>query len=136
MTISLDGALALLALAPPPADDDDDAAPRSRAVRAAAYGALGAVGRGGETIGRLGPAGEAGDLVEESVDSPVPTSHEAYEDGVAWQVAAFAETLRHDVASFRLRLAHWEPEARADAVVPPESFNDGRPHARRRDEAG
>lgn len=134
MTIGLNTTLALLSLAPLPADEDGKV-PSLGAASAglpAVPGVLGAVGRIGETISPLGPVGEVGDLVEELVDSPVPTSHEACEEGVAWQVAAFAETLRHDVASFRMRLAHWEPEARADAVVPPESFNDARPHAQRR----
>lgn len=132
MTISLNTALALLPLAPIQGDDDLPGA-GGGAAPSALPGLLATVGRVGEAISPLGPAGELGDLLEEAVDCPVPTSHEACEEGVAWQVAAFAETLRHDVASFRLRLAHWEPEARADAVVPPESFRDAKPHAQRRD---
>ena len=130
MTISLNTVLALLPLAP--AQDDGDGPQATGAVFGGLYGVLGVPGRLGEAISPLGPLGEVGDTLEEAVDCPVPTSHEACEDGVAWQVAAFAETLRHDVASFRMRLAHWEPEARADAVVPPESFEANRPHARRR----
>lgn len=135
MTINLNTVLASLPLAPAPGDDHGHGdAPAAGTVFTGIYGALGVPGRVGEAISPLGPVGEVGDTLEEAVDCPVPTSHEACEDGVAWQVAAFAETLRHDVACFRLRLAHWEPEARADAVVPPESFEAFSPHARRRDE--
>ena len=131
MTISLNNVPALLPLAPAQGDRDT---PATGAVFAGVYGVLGLPVRVGEAISPLGPLGEVGDTLEELVDCPVPSSHEACEDGVAWQVAAFAETLRHDVASFRMRLAHWEPEARADAVVPPESLQPIRPHARRRDD--
>lgn len=109
MTISLNTVLAFL---PPAPAADDGAAPAAATVAAGPCGLLGVAGRAGEAISPLGPVGEVGDTLEELVDCPVPTSHEACEDGVAWQVAAFAETLRHDVASFRMRLAHWEAEER------------------------
>ena len=141
MTISLNTVPALLPVASAPGEDD---APATRTVFAGLYGVLGVPGRVGEAISPLGPVGEVGDTLEELVDCPVPTSHEACEDGVAWQVAAFAETLRHDVASFRMRLAHWESEgpvkhasgseARADAVVPPATLAANKPNARRRGE--
>ena len=131
MTISLNTALALLPVTPPQGDDDLPG-PAGGAALVGGAGLLATLGRVGEAISPLGPAGELGDLLEEAVDCPVPTSHEACEEGVAWQVAAFAETLRHDVACFRMRLAHWEPESRADAVVPPESFRAALPHAQGR----
>jgi hypothetical protein len=131
MTISLNTVPALLPLDPAQGEGDT---PATGPAFAGVHGVLGVPGHVGEAISPLGPLGEVGDTLEELVDCPVPTSHEACEDGVAWQVAAFAETLRHDVASFRLRLAHWEPESRADAVVPPESFLASGPHARREGE--
>ena len=131
MTISLNTVLALL---PPASTAVEGDAPATGAVFSGLYGVLGVPGRIGEAISPLGPVGELGDTLEEAADCPVPTSHEACEDGIAWQVAAFAETLRHDVASFRMRLAHWEPEAKAnadataDAIVPPESLEAPRSH--------